>query len=207
MKSKIREAQNELTEGRVCNAFLDLLSEKDLGKITVRDVCERAIISRGTFYLHFRDINDLLESINSWYISRAMPYYQMEFDSFGVVNDEEKFREGVTGHLQILASWPKYAVTIFGRNLCPWVFDEIMSICRDKMRARLAELGGPVDAEKSEYEFVYGASGVHPVPNIGQSPGVMRPVMTSPHRHDAGSSMSASSPIEPPSYSAYFPVR
>lgn len=160
MKSKIREAQNELTEGRVCNAFLDLLSEKDLGKITVRDVCERAIISRGTFYLHFRDINDLLESINSWYISRAMPYYQMEFDSFGVVNDEEKFREGVTGHLQILASWPKYAVTIFGRNLCPWVFDEIMSICRDKMRARLAELGGPVDAEKSEYEFVYGASGV-----------------------------------------------
>lgn len=160
MKSEIREAQIKLTDDRICNSFLDLLSEKAIGKITVKDVCGKAGISRGTFYLHYSDIQELIEKINSWYISQAIPFYQMEFDSFGLVNDLNSFRAGVRGHLQILASWPKYAETVFGRDLCPWVFEEIMEICWDQLKRRAEKMGITRDTEANEYAFAYGAYGV-----------------------------------------------
>ncbi|MGE7623851.1 TetR-like C-terminal domain-containing protein [Viridibacillus sp. NPDC096237] len=44
-------------------AFVDLLQEMDVGKISVSRIAERATISRVTFYLHYRDISDMLEKI------------------------------------------------------------------------------------------------------------------------------------------------
>jgi len=40
-------------------AFAQLLNEKDMAKITVTDIVERAGISRGTFYAHYLDVYDL----------------------------------------------------------------------------------------------------------------------------------------------------
>lgn len=45
------------------DAFLKLLQEKPLAKITVREVCELAEINRGTFYKHYLDCYDLMEKL------------------------------------------------------------------------------------------------------------------------------------------------
>lgn len=42
-------------------AFLDLLEERDVELITVKDVCTRAGVSRSTFYLHYESFADLIE--------------------------------------------------------------------------------------------------------------------------------------------------
>lgn len=159
MKSDIREAQFRLTDARIRDGYLDLLTEKDINRITVKDVCERSGISRGTFYLHYEDINALLHDINSWYVQRAVPFYEMEFNSFGAKPDREKLLEGVRGHLSLLASWPKYAVTVFGRDLCPWVSSEIMSICQQRFEGRVPR-GDTQKLMDYEYEFAYVANGV-----------------------------------------------
>ncbi len=44
-------------------AFVDLLQEMDIEKMSVSRIAERATISRVTFYLHYRDIPDMLEKI------------------------------------------------------------------------------------------------------------------------------------------------
>ncbi len=41
------------------NAYVALLNEKDVNKITVTDIIGRAGISRGTFYAHYTDARDL----------------------------------------------------------------------------------------------------------------------------------------------------
>lgn len=46
-------------------AFAELLNEKDMGKITVTDIVERAGISRGTFYAHYLDVYDLYMAIQA----------------------------------------------------------------------------------------------------------------------------------------------
>lgn len=45
------------------NAFLELRSHKALEKITVKELSERAQISKATFYLHYRDIYDLSDHL------------------------------------------------------------------------------------------------------------------------------------------------
>ena len=51
------------TRQLIRDAFIDLLQEIDLEKITVNRIAERATINRVTFYLHYRDIPDMLEKM------------------------------------------------------------------------------------------------------------------------------------------------
>lgn len=47
----------------ICRALVDLIEEKPLDKITVTDVVTRADINRGTFYAHYANIPDVLDTI------------------------------------------------------------------------------------------------------------------------------------------------
>ncbi len=44
-------------------SLLDLMTAGPISKITVKDLCERADINRGTFYTHYQDPYDLLNQI------------------------------------------------------------------------------------------------------------------------------------------------
>jgi AcrR family transcriptional regulator len=44
-------------------AFFELFQEKSFSAITVQDIAERATVNRATFYAHFEDKYDLLDSI------------------------------------------------------------------------------------------------------------------------------------------------
>ena len=56
-------ANANITKNAIRQAFLDILSEKPLNKITVRDISERCGINRNTFYYHYQDIPSLLEEV------------------------------------------------------------------------------------------------------------------------------------------------
>lgn len=45
------------------DAFIELLQEMDVEKISVNRIAERATINRVTFYLHYKDIPDMLEKL------------------------------------------------------------------------------------------------------------------------------------------------
>ncbi len=47
----------------ILQAFLELLGEKNIDKITVKDIVERCGITRGGFYYHFQDIYAVFESL------------------------------------------------------------------------------------------------------------------------------------------------
>ncbi|MGG1679291.1 TetR/AcrR family transcriptional regulator [Neobacillus sp. NRS-1170] len=51
------------TRQLIKEALIDLLQEMELNKITVNRIAERATINRVTFYLHYRDIQDMLEKM------------------------------------------------------------------------------------------------------------------------------------------------
>jgi AcrR family transcriptional regulator len=47
---------------RLGSALVELIMEKPINDVTVQNVLDRAVVGRSTFYLHFRDKNDLLLS-------------------------------------------------------------------------------------------------------------------------------------------------
>jgi AcrR family transcriptional regulator len=50
------------TRERLGRALVELIREKPIDDVTVQEVLDRASVGRSTFYLHFRDKNDLLLS-------------------------------------------------------------------------------------------------------------------------------------------------
>ena len=50
------------TKEIIIRTLFELLNEKPLAKITVKDIVERCGVNRNTFYYHFRDISDVVES-------------------------------------------------------------------------------------------------------------------------------------------------
>ena len=50
---RIRRTKKILTD-----TFIELLLEKKLNEISIKELCEKADINRGTFYLHYQDIYD-----------------------------------------------------------------------------------------------------------------------------------------------------
>lgn len=55
----------ELSEAqiKIQKALIDLIYEKGLQALTVSDITRKAKVNRGTFYLHYKDKQDLIESI------------------------------------------------------------------------------------------------------------------------------------------------
>ena len=47
----------------ICDAFAELMYEKELSKITVRELVDKADVGRATFYKHYYDIYDVYEHI------------------------------------------------------------------------------------------------------------------------------------------------
>ncbi len=66
------------TKSSIKQAFTKLLQEKDLEKITIRDITTRADIDRGTFYLHYEDKYMLLADMEDEYISELTTYTQFD---------------------------------------------------------------------------------------------------------------------------------
>ncbi|ACV21473.1 TetR/AcrR family transcriptional regulator [Slackia heliotrinireducens] len=53
------------TKAEFREAFLQLYATTPINKMTVGQVCERAGYNRGTFYLHYQDLYDVLEQIEN----------------------------------------------------------------------------------------------------------------------------------------------
>ncbi len=61
-----REDQRvRLTKQMLQGAFLSLLAQKPVQNITVKELCDAAGVNRSTFYLHYKDIYDLQEQMES----------------------------------------------------------------------------------------------------------------------------------------------
>lgn len=55
-------------------SFVQLLKEKNISKITIKELCELADVNRATFYAHYTDQYDLLEQIEQELMSGINQY-------------------------------------------------------------------------------------------------------------------------------------
>lgn len=159
MNNGIREKQNELTEDVICNSFLTLLQHKAFDKINVTDICKQANINRGTFYNHFRDINALVDYINSWYVDAIIPYLRATTESEGPTINREKFMEGQMGILTVLRSWPLYSQTLLGEEKGQTVIDRVAEISEQIYIENLRVKGIEGDITEHLYRFTFGFYG------------------------------------------------
>ncbi len=77
-KTNKQDRRTRYTKQTIKDTFLELLKQKSFTKITVTEICKNAEINRGTFYLHYYDIHDVLSDIfndmNSGYVNNCRSF-------------------------------------------------------------------------------------------------------------------------------------
>lgn len=63
MPEKSNDRRAVRTRKALTNALSELLSQKELHKITVQEVCDKADVNRATLYRHYLDVYDLYDKI------------------------------------------------------------------------------------------------------------------------------------------------
>ena len=101
------DARVRYTVHMIQNVFLELLKEKPVAKITVKEICEHAEINRSTFYKHYQDVYDLMEKLEN----EAVEAFEKLLDSY-VQN------ETVPALVTLLTSLDIAEQTIFENFFC-----------------------------------------------------------------------------------------
>lgn len=78
MDNRVRYTKNVLQK-----ALLKILQNKNIDKVTVKELCEEAKVNRGTFYLHYSTPNDILREIEQQFMDENMVLFQtyIEYNS------------------------------------------------------------------------------------------------------------------------------
>ncbi len=74
MRQKAEYRSSLRSKRLIRQAFLELLQEKDLEKITVTDIITRADLNRGTFYAHYQDVRAVIEQIENEIIAKMLEF-------------------------------------------------------------------------------------------------------------------------------------
>ncbi|PFO71997.1 TetR family transcriptional regulator [Bacillus cereus] len=122
------------TRQLIKTALIDLLQEMEISKITVNKIAERATINRVTFYLHYRDIHDMLEKMAQEMvedIEKIMISKQNLSDSS---EDIEWLK--LVDLLEYIADNAKFYKVVLGSRRTPIFTERLLNTLSDKITER-----------------------------------------------------------------------
>lgn len=92
------------------DSLCELMKEKPISKITIKELCEKADVNRTTFYAHYTDQYDLLRKIEDevlLWLREAIGVIRSKTDKSGIMQVLEEICEYLiknSRHLQVLMS-------------------------------------------------------------------------------------------------------
>jgi len=77
-------------------ALTEVLKSKDLSEVTVKELCDEALISRNTFYAHYKSVEGLLDEIETEIYQQILELVaevdaeKFQFDPYPILNELTK---------------------------------------------------------------------------------------------------------------------
>lgn len=127
--TKGNDRRSRYTRQVIDEAFADLLQQKPVEQITVTEICQRAEINRGTFYLHYDNPLDLLHKIED------ATYEQMvEYSHQSVANESKRLT--LTEAMMEMLQTDKVL-----RSMSPRLYQKICVYCEQLLTGLYEEAG------------------------------------------------------------------
>lgn len=132
-------------------AFAELLNEKDINKITVTDVVERANISRGTFYAHYLDVYDLYSAIQTNIIETI----DSTISSIGMENIIKDPSSAIKMAMNYLEKNKNYYKLFITSPAAETFINRIITCLEEKFATELLEIFSDTDLKKARLYIIY----------------------------------------------------
>lgn len=136
------------TRQLIKDAFIDLLQEMDIEKMSISRIAERATINRVTFYLHYRDIPDMLEKMADDMIEDFKQAVGIEPEKPAT---EEEDWSMMLRLLEHIAEHHKFYKVILGSRKAPIFSERLLNMLTELISARIEEMGTESFVTKQAY--------------------------------------------------------
>ncbi|MCC8137554.1 MAG: TetR/AcrR family transcriptional regulator [Clostridiales bacterium] len=120
------------TKEIIIQTVMEMLNERPLTKITVKDIVERCGINRNTFYYHFRDVTDVMEFAFKREMDRIMQTH-LEADNVfdGLTQIVELLQENRRAILHIYRSMDRAVLQHQLDVMCEYIVSTYILKARD----------------------------------------------------------------------------
>lgn len=147
---RIRKTRKQLQDG-----FTSLLIEKSIKDITVKELCEKVDLNRGTFYLHYKDIYDMAEQMENELLNQLE---KVLISHPSKTSDAEPFPLLLDLFILIKEN-SRFCAALLGNNGDILFFNKLKSVLREKCFNDWMELFNTNKVDKFEYFYNFIVSG------------------------------------------------
>lgn len=144
------------TRNAIHRAFMTLMLDKDVSKITVSDVADAAQINRSTFYLHYGDVNAVMTEIENQ-IADAVSSCFEKFDAVNIYESTYALFTELTGILEETDILKKF---ILYSTASKQIAERLKEIFVETSMEKFAKNHSQRDGERYFYYFTFMASGI-----------------------------------------------
>lgn len=130
------------TRAALRGALLGALGEKPFGRITVRELADRAMVNRATFYRHYRDKEDLAASIFETAVDDLLVAAGPPPADFTALDPSRPPDAWVALFRHVRDHAPLYRALLHARTWA-WFHDVVRRKVAEVVRDRIAAAGGP----------------------------------------------------------------
>lgn len=149
-KSHRPDRRTRRTQRMLKQAFLDLLEQKPIEKITVAEISRVTDIGRGTFYTHYRDVYDIYDVIVDDTINELTTIFEKRYPKSG----ENNFNPLVTHFVNYVEEHRRLfdALTFHGDNV------KVLKKFADLFAYQIINVEDFENSDIKKIEFVHFAS-------------------------------------------------
>lgn len=116
MDANVTDLRIVKTRTNIKNSLIDLLAEKNVSKITVTELAEKAMINRKTFYRHYHTVQDVVDDINYDIINNVVSLAknsdrdsnnlvnQLNFIGISIVENKEQIKKILKNSPEVFGS-------------------------------------------------------------------------------------------------------
>lgn len=128
MQEETQDRRIKRTKMLLQNALVDLMLEKAVGKISVKELTQKADVNRSTFYLHYLDIYDMLEQMENEFVETIQGFFHDFFTPLPTSMPLTLF----VNISEWLEQDKEYYVKLLRGSASRYIFEELESRIRDE---------------------------------------------------------------------------
>lgn len=136
------------------SALTDLLKEKPIQEIKVREIADMVDINRGTFYQHYRDVYDMLNSIEDEIFIDFRTFFSNNSDSL-----EEEADHFFISLFTYMKENSELITVLLGPNGDPSFIERLENMVRDKCLNEWIVKYNVVNSKEFEYYYAFMVTG------------------------------------------------
>lgn len=134
-KEKKLDRRTKYTKDIIKKSLLKMVKKKPFEKITVTEICKMCEINRGTFYIHYCDLYDVLDDL----LDEMFQETSSIFSHLDLINNKES-KQCTYPLCKMIQENPKYSDLLLNDSLSNYIIDKMISLQKDEYISNLISL-------------------------------------------------------------------